>query len=143
MIKQSDALKRFNLFVREFDACYHKAAVNAGLSDSAMNIMYLLCTEGDGCYQKSLYLMTGISKQTINSSIKKMEKDGLLTLVNEDGRNTRAFLTDKGRRLAKEKIIPIINAEIAVFDSWSEKDRKEFHRLNMKYLNDIKQRLES
>ena len=46
------------------------------------------------------------SKQTINSSVRNLEKKGILYLEKGTGRDKKIFLTEKGRQLVKEKIRP-------------------------------------
>ena len=41
---------------------------------------YILCVLGDGCLQRDICNLALTSKQTINSALKKMEKQGLLRL---------------------------------------------------------------
>jgi len=57
----------------------------------------MICNLGEGCNQSALYKNSGLGKSTINSALKKMEKEGYLTIEKGEGRNTRVFLTDAGR----------------------------------------------
>lgn len=61
----------------------------------------------------SLYM----SKQTVNSSIAKMQRDGLLQLARKTGRQKRIFLTEAGRREIQEKIVPLVRLEESIFQS--------------------------
>ena len=56
----------------EMDGLYHTLAVRAGLSDSALDILYALCVLGDGCLQRDVCALSFTSKQTIHSSIRKL-----------------------------------------------------------------------
>ena len=66
--------KEFNYLYKQMDDLYHDIAVHAGLSDSAFTILYGLLDIGDGCLQKDISSQYSISRQTINSSIKNLEK---------------------------------------------------------------------
>ena len=72
----------------EINSLYHEAAVKMGISDSVMNILYVICEKGDRCLQSEISRLTGISRQTINSAIRKLEKDGIVYLKQGQGRNT-------------------------------------------------------
>ncbi len=143
MKKISDALKRFNIIVTEIDNCYHMAAVKKGISDSVMEILYVMYSWEDGCKQSDIYRATGTSKQTVNSAIKKMEREGLLKVKNGEGRNTIIVLTKEGKELQKQCAIPLVDAENEIFENWTKEEREEFLRLNTLYLEGIKQRIES
>ncbi|MFR1493246.1 MAG: MarR family transcriptional regulator [Eubacterium ventriosum] len=45
-----------------------------GLSDSAFDILYSIVDLGDGCSQSDICKYSCLSKQTVNSSIKKNGK---------------------------------------------------------------------
>lgn len=143
MQKISDALKRFNIIVTEIDNCYHMAALKMGVSDSVMEILYVMYSWEDGCKQSDIYKSTGTSKQTVNSAIKKMEREGLLKVKNGQGRNTIILLTEEGKKLQNQCVKPMVDAENEIFDSWTKEEREEFLRLNTLYLEGIKQRIES
>ena len=73
----SKEMRRFNYLIVETDAVYHEAALKLGLSDSALQILYTVCDYdgGDACPLQEISRRTGISKQTINSAIRKLEKE--------------------------------------------------------------------
>jgi len=130
----SRTLKAFNHIIRETDALYHALSMHAGLSDSAFSILYTICELGDGCLQRDVCHAFAVSKQTINSAIRKLEQDGILTLTSGRGRDRHIHLTEKGHVLVQKKILPVIAAENAVFDNMPEHDREELLRLTAAYL---------
>lgn len=69
----SEEMKRFNYLTNEIDAAYHEAAVKLGLSDSAMLILYTICNNGDTCLLHEITRLSGVCKQTVNSSLRKLE----------------------------------------------------------------------
>lgn len=58
----------------EINSLYHEIAVRMGLSDSVLNILYVICEKGDKCLQSEISKLTGISRQTINSAIQNLKK---------------------------------------------------------------------
>lgn len=143
METEREEIKRFNYWSSEIDAFYHMVAVKADLSDSAMNILYTICEKGDGCNQSDIYKLAGISRQTINTAIHKLEKDGILFLEDGEGRNKTVHLTEKGKQIVCDKVKPLLDAEDAVMHSWTMQERKELVRLSKKYLDDIREKMKS
>ena len=134
-------LKKFNYLVSETDSVYHDIARHMGISDSTMNVLYSLHELGDGAYQRDIYKLYGSSRQTVNSSIRKMVKDGLIYLKDGEGRHVRVFLTDEGKSLQEQTVLPLINAENEIFESWTAEERSALIRLTKKYLDDIKSKI--
>ena len=126
-------LKMFNQLYREIDEIYHSIAVKMELSDSAFHIFYTIYDLGDGCLQRDICNITSISKQTINSAVRKLECEGYLVLKQGKGRDMHIFLTDKGKGLADKKIQPVIHMENHVFQEMTKEESHELLRLTCKY----------
>ncbi len=141
MIKQTEELKKYNRIYREMDEIYHTAAARGGLSDSAFYILYAICEWGDGCRQKDISRSFYLSKQTIHSSIRKLEQEGYLTLQAGKGRNMHIYLTHTGKKLVEEKIKPVIQAENEVFAIMTEEESRQLLRLSEKYKELFKERI--
>lgn len=133
-------LKSLNALIGQISGAYHDAAVKLGVSDSVLDILYGILTEGDGCNQSVLYKNTGMGKTTVNSAIRKMEKEDLLYLKPGEGRNTRVFLTDKGRALSENTAAAIMRIEEEIIASWPENDRDVFLGLMQRYLEQLVQK---
>ena len=74
-----------------------------GLSDSAMRILYALCDLGDRCPLQSICRRSGLSKQTVNSAIRKLEQEGILYLEQATARAKQVCLTERFLMDFKEK----------------------------------------
>lgn len=87
MSYSSEALKRFNYLLSETTTVYHDAAARLGLSYSVMQILYTVCSDGDGlrCPLSDVCRQTGISKQTVNSALRRLEAEGLAYLERAGG----------------------------------------------------------
>ena len=114
--------RRINYLIEETDAVYHEIAVRLGLSDSVMLILYALEDAGGQIPLTTIYRQTGASKQTINSAIRGLEKEGLLYLAQYHGRAKKVVLTDKGNRFAQQTAARIRQAEQDAFSSWTEEE---------------------
>ena len=73
----------------------------------------------------------------MNTAIHKLVKEDILYLEDGEGKNKKVFLTDKGKTIVDQKIRPLLDAENAVFSSWSIQDQRELIRLTEKYLVDM------
>lgn len=142
-IRQSKTLKSFNYLLNEIQAVYHDMCVKLGLSDSAMIILYTICDYGGECMLQEIVRVTGISKQTINSSIRRLEEEGYIKLNLIGGKNKNVVFTDKGYEFAKNTVIKIMDIENEVYSSWTKEDIDKYLELTEKYLRQIKEKSET
>ncbi|MDE6731587.1 MAG: MarR family winged helix-turn-helix transcriptional regulator [Oscillospiraceae bacterium] len=142
MEKAARELRRFNYLIGEIDKLYHRAALKLGQSDSALAVLYTLCSEGR-CGISEVCHLSGMSKQTVNSALRKLEAEGVVKLEAVDGRKKQISLTAKGSRLAAKTAARVVEAENRVFAGWSESDRAEYLRLTEKYLCDFKNEVDN
>lgn len=131
-------IKRFNYLNNEIESAYHDAALKLELSDSAMIILYTVCNNGENCPLSDIYHLSGISKQTINSAVRKLEKDEIIYLRTAHGRKKTVYLTDKGKILVENTVFKVIEIENEIFGSWSAKERKLYIELTQRYLEAFK-----
>ena len=120
------------------NALYHEAAVKMGLSDSVQNILYVICEKGTRCLQSEISRLTGISRQTINSAIRKLEHEGIVYLEPGQGRNTVVCLTEQGEAYAQKTIQPLFEIENRIWNDWTEEEQEEYLRLTRKYRDGLK-----
>ncbi len=130
----SKELRRFNHLISETDAAYHRAAVRLGLSDSAFHILYTLSDSGGSCLLREMCRLTGISKQTLHSAIRKLQDDGILSIETVGGRSRMLHLTPEGERLAAATVLPVIGAENSIFASWPPEEVERYLSMTQRYL---------
>lgn len=132
---QGQELREFIRLYKKVEEIYHNLALHAGLSDSVCAILFTLCEEGEGCSQKRICEQLSVSKQTLNSSIRKLKKEEYIKLCKgEKGRELQIYLTEKGKQLVREKIHPIMALEDRAFIRIPEKERAELLRLSRRYV---------
>ena len=136
----SKEMKRCNYLIGEIDAVYHEMALNFGLSDSAMRILYAVCDSGESCLLQEICRRSGVSKQTINSAIRKLEAEGIVYLEQAEGKNKNVCLTKEGKRLAKQTVIRIMEAENDIFASWTKEDVDKYLNLTEEFLTAMKKK---
>lgn len=118
----------------EIDAVYHEAAAKLGLSESAMWILYALCLNGGTCPLGEIICMAAISKQTVNSALRKLEREGMVYLESAGGRKKMVRLTAQGTELARGTAMWVLQAEDEIFASWSQEELDAYIALTEKYL---------
>lgn len=81
-----EQIHRINYLTAEMDALYHQASLKIGLADSAMRVLYAIYDNGEWCMLSDIYKQSGISKQTVNSAIRKLEDEDILYLETFKGK---------------------------------------------------------
>lgn len=132
---------QYTYLAGEINALYHEAAVKMGVSDSVQNILYVLGEKDGRCLQSEISKLTGISRQTINSAIRNLEKDGIVYLEQGKGRNTILCLTKKGEKFAEEKMYPLYEAENKIWNEWTPEEQQQYLELTLKYRDGLKKYL--
>lgn len=138
---RSPALKRFNCLLSETDAAYHEAALRQGLNDSSSRILYALCELGSPASLRAVCESTGLSKQIVNSALRKLEADGILYLEPTGARSKRVCLTEAGLRVADATAGRLIRLENSIFDEWPAEDVQQYLGLMERYLQAFRRKL--
>lgn len=137
----SNALKRSNYLINKSEKLYHELANKLGLNDSTMQVLYTLCDIGDNCQIKDICYHSGTSKQTINSTLRKLEKDGYIYLRNINGKSKAVCLTESGKELINNSVRKIIDIENDIFSTWSEDELNNYYKLLEKYNLQLMERI--
>ena len=127
-------INEYNQLHKACDLLYHSVATNLGLSDCAFWILYIVQDTEGICKQSDICENISMSRQTVNSALKKLEKDGFLSLSRIEGKMGKAIrLTDYGAQFVKEHIFPVMEAEERACADFSENEKERFmslfHRL--------------
>ena len=134
-------LKRLNYLTSEIDAAYHEAARKLGLSDSTMMVLYAACNNGGSCLLSDICKISGTSKQTINSALRKLEADGLIYLEADKGRRKKVCLTKKGMDCSANGVAKLAKLENDILGSWKEEEQELYLELTNRYLLALKQKI--
>ena len=132
-------MQQFNYLASEIDSAYHEAAQKLGLSDSAMLILYAICNHGEKCLLSDICKLSGTSKQTINSALRKLEAKDIVYLEAATGKKKMVCLTENGKSLANRTVARLITMENDIFSSWSVQERKLYLDLTRKYLTSFQE----
>ena len=81
-----------------------------------------------------------LPKQTVNSALKKLEADGIIMLIPENGGRSKVIeLTEKGTRLAESTVDNVINAEKSAMSSLSDDEQHQLIELTRRYFSLIRE----
>lgn len=97
-------------------------------------ILYALCELGSPASLRAVCESTGLSKQTVNSALRKLEADGILYLEPSGARSKRVCLTEAGLRVADATAGRLIRLENSIFDEWPAEDVQQYLGLMERYL---------
>lgn len=131
--------KRFGYLASEIDAAYHEAARKLGLSDSALSILYTICLSGDSCSLSDIVSLSGISKQTINSALRKLEGSGVVET--RGGKKKQVYLTESGKALAQDTALRLLEMENEIFNSWADGEFERYLTLTGRYLSAFQEKI--
>lgn len=141
-VDYSDMMYKINCLASDLESLYHRAALKLGMSDSIMFVLYLIYENNGSCLLNTIRKEASLNKQTLNSSIRKLERDGIICLEQADGRAKRVLLTENGIEYVNQTIAKLYNAECSAFNGWTEKEICMHIELMEKYNRDFREQLE-
>lgn len=136
----SNKLRRYNNLYSEITAVYHDISTKLGITDSATSILYNICCEGGSLPLGELCRCSGLSKQTIHSSIRKLEQEGVVYLEAIDGKSKRVCLTEQGKCYTEKTILRMMQMEESVYGAWDEADLEKYLELTERFLHSLKEK---
>lgn len=136
-------LAAFNRAHKRMNVLYHNYAKDAGISDAAFWLMYSLYEKGEPCTQTKLCEAWFFTPQTINSALKSLEKQGLITLhlAPNSRKNKQFFFTEAGEQFVQENIIPLVQAEEQSFLRLDEQERNALLTITQKHIGILEEEI--
>ena len=134
------AYEAFDSFWREQNQLYRDVATSFGISESAFSILYAIFLAGEnGISQRDICVQMCIGKQTVNSSIHKLEREGMVELKSGPGRRgLLAHLTPVGLELAERTIVPMVEAELAALREFDDRELELSLLLGRRYTDALR-----
>lgn len=126
----------------DMDMLYHQVARKLCVSDSVLCVLYMIYDKGDGCLLYDICNESGISKQTINSALRKLENEEILYLEQDTGKRKRVHLTQKGKQYMEQTAGRLYEAECTVLSDWTEEELETYLRLTKKYIDSFRMQVE-
>lgn len=134
------AYEALDSFWREQNQLYRDVATSFGISESAFSILYAIFLAGEkGIAQRDICMQMCVGKQTVNSSIHKLEREGVVELESGPGRRgLLAHLTPAGLELAERTIVPMIEAELAALREFDDRELELSLLLGRRYTDALR-----
>ena len=120
-----------------YEALYRSVASSFGISTCEMWIYYFLLIEQDGVTQQTICNQMSFKKQTVNSAVAKLVKEGMLTLtaMNENCKSKTLSLTPKGTEFANNTVNSLLNAELKAAQKFGKRKLNSLCKLGDEYLD--------
>jgi len=142
-MKISEAeVRKYSLCCCEIDSLYRDCAVHMGMSDTAMRVLYIIKMYDGSCLLSEIVRLSGISKQTIHSAVKKLEKDGILLIENYNGRKKIVSFSKKGEELVMQTVDKLIEIENEILSLYTPEELHLFFDMTNRYMMELKKRVE-
>ena len=136
-------LLEYNSIIKENDRLYHEAAKTFGLPDCAFWILYVLRESDIKLTQSEICHAIYYPKQTVNSSLKKLETNGYIQLKQiSNHRNKQIYLTPKGIQLSGMTVDKVMDIEHRALMELGNEEQEVFIRLFRKYTNILKNNMQ-
>ncbi|MFR2768582.1 MAG: MarR family winged helix-turn-helix transcriptional regulator [Thomasclavelia sp.] len=136
----SKKMLELNEIMKETDDLYRNLAKKFKMSDCMIWILYILREDDRSVTQSDMCNMMYMPKQTVNSSLKKMESEGYIELLNiNDKRSKQVCLTEKGVDLANNTVDIIISKENNALSKMDKEEQALFINLFKKYKDLLKE----
>ena len=134
------AYEAFDNFWREQNQLYRDVATSFGISESAFSILYAIFLAGEnGISQRDICVQMCIGKQTVNSSIHKLEREGVVVLKSGPGRRgLLAHLTPVGLELAERTVALMVEAELAALREFDDRELELSLLLGRRYTDALR-----
>lgn len=119
----------YNQLIKEMDDLYRVYAKHCNLSETAFWILYCIREREEEAFtQREICEYWFYTPQTVNSALKHMTEDGLLTLRSEEGnrKNKRIYLTEKGKETVEKIMVPLMDAERRALAAIEEQETEKF-----------------
>ena len=79
-ISSEEKLRHINRMLSEISDIYQKLLLTKNVTESAFIVMSSILELGEGCSQKDIVEKSYINKKTVNSTIKKLQKEDFIEL---------------------------------------------------------------
>ncbi len=133
----------YNKLIKEMDDLYRVYAKNCNLSETAFWILYCIRGREEAFTQREICEYWFYTPQTVNSALKNMTEEGLLTLRAEEGnrKNKRIYLTEKGKETAERIVVPLMDAERRALAPLGEQEEEVFLQTMKKHTELFKEEI--
>ena len=118
-------------------AVYYKLASYYGLTETMFDILYFVRENEDCTTQAQICNNLYLRKQTVNTALKKLEKEDYIYLEKNAGnrKNKTIHFTEKGNELVKNTVDHVFEVERRAFERLSEEEKNGVLYYGLKHVN--------
>lgn len=134
-IDTKDIIVQWNRSDKKLDEIYAQASKKFSLNEIELWILYLLRESDEKYSQSSMRELMCVSKQTLNSALKRLEDNEFITfeIADDNRRKKYILLTKKGIELAKVTADKVIEAESKAFEIMGLENAKKLITLQEQF----------
>ena len=142
--KTKEYLSEMNVQEKRFGALYRQAALQFGLSECSMWVLYFLISSDEPLTQHELTERIMFPKQTINSAVMSLAQKGYLELrtVAEKRSTKQVVLLPEGEQLAVNTVKKMRTAEERAVKALGQEKIEQFIALHDEFMEQICAELE-
>ncbi len=135
-------LRHINGMFSEISSIYEKLLSSKNVPEGVFIVLSSLLDLGEGCLQKEISEMSYLNKKTVNSTIKKLQKEEYIELKAGKYPNMHIYLTQKGKDYMRENIIPIIEVESKALELMPPKEFETLVESYRKYIDNFREHVD-
>ena len=132
-------LRHINGMLSEISSIYEKLLSSKNVPEGVFIVMSSILDLGEGCLQKEISEISYLNKKTVNSTIKKLQKEDFIKLQAGKYPNMHIYLTDKGKEYMRENIIPIIEVESKALELMPANEFATLVKSYKKYIDNFRE----
>ena len=142
--KVKDYLSAMNMQEKRFGALYRQAALQFGLSECAMWVLYFLISSDEPLTQHDLTERIMFPKQTINSAVISLAQKGYIELrtVPKKRSSKQVVMLPEGEQLALNTVKKMRTAEERAVKALGQEKIEQFIALHDEFMTQICAELE-
>ena len=142
ILATENKLRHINGMLSEISSIYEKLLSSKNVPEGVFIVMSSILDLGEGCLQKEISEISYLNKKTVNSTIKKLQKEEFICLQAGKYPNMHIYLTDKGREYMNTKIIPIIEVESKALELMPPSEFETLVESYRKYIDNFREHVD-
>lgn len=136
-------LRHINGMLSEISSIYEKLLLSKNVPEGVFIVMSSILDLGEGCLQKEISEISYLNKKTVNSTIKKLQKEDFIDLRAGKYPNMHIYLTPKGKDYMINNILPIIEVESKALELMPSNEFDTLVESYKKYIDNFREHVEA
>ena len=142
VLASDNKLRHINGMLSEISSIYEKLLSSKNVPEGVFIVLSSILDLGEGCLQKEISEISYLNKKTVNSTIKKLQKDEYIELKAGKYPNMHIYLTEKGKLYMRENIIPIMEVESKALELMPVSEFETLVESYKKYIDNFREHVD-